>query len=475
MKKRDGDDFKILLINPCVSQEAVYGRFLKFAGAILPPLGLSYLAAVLEKEKYSVTILDANLLYLGPRQVVERVKNINPDVVGLYATTLGIEAAEGIAAQIKSVFPSLPIVVGGPHVSGYGRKTLDFPSFDFGVVGEGEYSFLNLVRRLEKQESDFGGARGIIYRNGKDILAGEPMPLIENLDDLPPAARHLLPSLRNYRPQAFLFRDLPLAHIFTSRGCPYQCIFCQTPFGKKVRFHSASYVAEEITDLMERHGVRELRINDDTFHLDEKRVADIFSILNKRDKRIAWSCNLRADTIKNKDFLKTMKENGCWLIRLGVESGSQMILNGLKKHITLEQVERLCRWAREAGIKIHASFIIGNPYETRQTMEETIDFAMSLPLDFVAFAFMTPFPGTELWEKARDLGDFSYNKFSDLALSHNPTFVPKGLDREDLIHFQKLAYRRFYLHPRAVGRIVSNINICAETRRLASVFGEWLK
>ena len=459
---------KISLINPCVNQELAYGKRFKRLGAVLPPLGLCYLAGVLKKERYMVDIVDVNLLNLSHEDILKKIKEELPNVIGLYATTLGIEIAEDLAKSIKDNFPQIYVVIGGPHISGYGKDILKCEYFDFGIMGEGEYSFLNLMKHLESGGENFEGLKGLVYHRDGEIVQNEPVLPIQNLDEIPFPARGLLSPIKNYHPKIMLFKEQPLAHIFTSRGCPYRCIFCQTSFGKKVRFHSAEYVADEITMLVNDFGAREIKINDDTFSLKEDRVLNIFRILKKRGIIIPWSCNVRVDTIKDRSFLKAMKDSGCWLIRPGLESGNQKVLDTLKKGITLEQSRRVCHWAREVGLKIQASFIIGNPLDTEETILETIDFAKSLPIHYPSFSLMTPFPGTELWETVGEYGSFSYNKFSDLALSHNPTFIPKGLDKEKLIYLYKKAYRDTYLNPNMILRQLKGIDSFVEVKRLWS-------
>jgi radical SAM superfamily enzyme YgiQ (UPF0313 family) len=227
-------------------------------------------------------------------------------------------------------------------------------------------------------------------------------------------------------------------------------------------------VADEITLLVKNFGAKEIKINDDTFNLIEERVLNIFDILDRRGIKIFWSCNLRVDTVKNKSFLKAIKERGCWLVGLGLESGNQKILDTLKKGITIEEAKQVCAWAFEAGLKVQASFIIGNPLDTEETIMETIDFARSLPLNYPSFALMTPFPGTELWQTANEFGTFSYEKFSDLRVSHNPKFIPSGLSAKKMSYLYNKAYRDAYLNPRMIFRQLTNIGSFSEALRLCS-------
>jgi len=457
---------QILLINPWVDQEAVYGKKFKSLGAVLPPLGLCYLAGVLQKANLKVNIIDANLLSKPYEGIREQIKKLQPEVIGIYATTLGIEAAEDLAKGIKQDFPKIFTVIGGPHITGYGKETLRCKFFDFGIIGEGEFIFLQLVQTLENNGNEFKDIPGLVWRKQSEIFQNTPVVLAKDIDEIPFPARNLLPPLNKYHAKKMLFMKEPVAHIFTSRGCPYSCIFCQTPFGKKVRFHSAAYVAEEITQLVKDYGVNEIRINDDTFNLDEERVAEIFRILKQKGIYLTWSCNLRVNSVKDKSFLKRIKNDGCWLISIGLESGDSKVLQALKKGITLEQGRQVCAWAREVGLKVQASFMIGNISETEETILKTIEFAKSLPIHYPTFSLLTPFPGTELWEKVADYGQLNYTRFSDLTLSHKPTFIPNGLTMEQLTFFHRKAYFDAYIRLEMVIRHLRGVDSLAELKKL---------
>ncbi|MDD5687502.1 MAG: radical SAM protein [Elusimicrobia bacterium] len=459
---------KILLINPYLSQEISYGKNFKRLGAVMPPLGLCYIAGVLEKEGYLVNIIDANLKCMSNKDILDIIGKNIPDIIGFYATTLSIDIVVETVKDIKEKYPEIYITIGGPHISGYGKDTLKCKYFDFGIIGEGEYSFLDLVKCLESGSNNFDNIKGLVYKKNGEIIRNEPVQPIKNLDELPFPARHLLTDIKNYHEKIMLYKKQPVAHIFTSRGCPYKCIFCQTPLGKTVRFHSAEYVADEITKLVNDFGVKEIKINDDTFNLNEGRIIRIFDILKKRGIVIPWTCNLRVNTIKDKNFLKDIKERGCWMIRPGLESGNQKVLDVLKKGITLEQGKQVCIWAKDVGLKIQAFFVIGNPLDTEETICETINYAKSLPIDYPAFSLMTPFPGTEMWEKANEYGTFSYNKFSDLAYSHKVTFIPYGLNKNKLLYLYRKAYKDSYLNIRMILRHLKNIDSFVEFKRMCS-------
>ena len=406
--------FKVLFVNPMTGAELTYGKF-KRLGAVQPPLGMCYVAAVLGKEGYEVRVLDANLLGLSAEAIVEKIKAFSPQMVGLYATTMGFYQARHLAQRIKEFDEEIPLVLGGPHLIGMARETLEHSCFDYGVVGEGEYTMLDLVRAIESQRG-FHHINGLAFRKGERAVVNPPREGIADLDALPFPARHLLPPLHKYHLKAMITKRFPATHIFTSRGCPYRCVFCCPVFGRKVRFHSPEYVVAEMEHLAKHYGIREITINDDTFNVSKKRVHEICDLLIKKDLRIIWSALVRVNLV-DKPLLRKMREAGCWLIQPGIESGNQRVLDFIRKGITLEQARNTCKWAREVGLQVKSSFIIGHPTETEETIEDTIRFAQSIKADFPAFALMTPYPGTELWEMADKYGRFDKSDLSKLIPS----------------------------------------------------------
>lgn len=458
------DAFRVMFINPLVSAEETYGKRFKRLGAVQPPLGMCYIAAVLEREGYNVRILDANCLGLLAPEVIPEIASFAPQLIGLYTTTMGSTRVTQIAQEIKQAFPGTPIVLGGPHLLGMGKDILKNSCFDYGVVGEGEMTALELVKGLEAG-SDVTGTNGLILRKEGQVVQNPPREAIKDLDSLPFPARHLLPPLSQYHLKAMITKKHPATHIFTSRGCPYSCIFCTDPFGKKVRFHSPEYVVAEMEHLVKDHGIKEVTINDDTFNVNRKRVFEFCKLLKKKNLKITWSCLLRVNLV-DKELLKEMKGAGCWLIQPGVESGNQKILDFIKKDITVEQVLNCSKWAREVGLMIKPSFIIGHPMETKVTVEDTIRLAQSMKAHYPAFALMTPFPATEMWEIADRYGTFDRSNLSRLVPSMNACFVPKGLTSEFLVKKQKEAFRRLYLDPAMVFRHVFAIRSFTDIRKM---------
>jgi len=453
----------IVLVNPLVDKAKIYGRYHKLGGA-LPPLGLAYIAAVLLKNGHEVKIIDANVLGLSDDAVVSQVKSLDPDMIGLTATTLSHFSATELALAFKESGIGCPIVLGGPHVLGMEHESLREPCFDYAISGEGEQTMLELANAVLKH-APVEAIKGLVHRNGSTITYNGDRGPIPDLDQLPFPARHLLPDLNLYRPKAISYKRLPSTHLFTSRGCPYKCIFCRTAFGRDVRFHNYQYTIAEIQHLISDFGIKEFIINDDTFILDRTRVLAFCQSIKEMNIDITWSCNIRANLV-DRELLIKMKEAGCWEVAIGLESGNQQILNSLKKGITLEQGRKACQLAYEAGLYVRPSFILGSPGETHETIEQTIDFAKSLPVHYPTFSLMTPFPGTEIWERADEWGVFDRQNLSKLSLSTTASFVPHGLSAAYLEQCIKLAYKRTYFRPSMVARHLSKIRSFSDIHKL---------
>jgi radical SAM superfamily enzyme YgiQ (UPF0313 family) len=398
----------------------------------------------------------------GEKQAQHIIRG-QPGLVGFYVTTMAFNTALSIADKIKQISPTIKTIFGGPHVTALPDLTMQNLAVDFICKGEGEYLMLDLVKVLAAKGDDFSNILGLSWqRNGVPIH--NPMrPPIMDLDSLPFPARHLLPDISQYRPASIYWRRLPSLHIYTTRGCPHKCIFCQSSqlapgnvFGRRVRSHSVDYSISEIDHLIRNYHVKEVIINDDTFNINKRRVYNFCESMMKKGlhRKIEWSCNIQVRSrAVDKDMLKMMRQAGCWQIMPGFESGDQEILNLIKKGITLEESMNVSRWAREVGLIIKANFILGHPMETRESVMKTIDFAHKIKAHFVSFTLMSPLPGTELYNMAPDYGLTNPMDFDSVAFSgsseHIP-FVPKDLTEAEVRRYLDKAYRSTYLNPRVV-------------------------
>ena len=463
---------KVFLIHPYVPMELQYGSKYRWAGAVLPPLGILYVAAVLEKAGHTVEVLDANALQTAAADVVKRVSAAAPDVVGMTGTSLSFGENLVIARLLKEVKPDLPIVLGGVHAQGSPDVAVSYGCFDYVVPNEGEQTMLDLVNAVADGRDPKTCVEGLYYldNDNKPQSTGAGH-LVDDLDTLPFPARHLLPDMGLYHQKSFGYRLRPHTTMFTQRGCPYRCTFCSSSkqfrevFNKKIRVHSIDYVKEELAHLQKNWGIKEIYFADDTFNLRKKRVHEFCDMLIENFPDLKWSCNFEAN-ICDEDLLRHMREAGCWLIQIGVETGNADVMKVIDKGITLDQVRYTTDMAARHGFAIKTSFILGNPTETPETVEETIRFAQSLPVHYVTFSMMAPLPGTYFWNTADKYGVFdrtAYDKFSMASAA----FVPNGLTADYLRKKQQEAHRRVYLRLDMVRRHMKMIRSAEDVMRYA--------
>jgi anaerobic magnesium-protoporphyrin IX monomethyl ester cyclase len=417
-----------------------------------PPLGLLYVAAYAKaKTKHEIKVLDCPAERVSHGELEGRIRALKPDVVGIQALTFTLLDARLAAAAAKRANPSCRVVLGGPHVHIYAKETLAMPEVDFAVKGEGETAFTQLLSALE-------GTRGLKEVQGlawRDEATGEiqdnpAAPFIEDLDSLPYPARELT-SVKKY--YSIIARHNPITTLFTSRGCPYRCLFCDRPvMGKRFRCLSAPAVAGEMQECI-KLGIREFFIYDDTFNVNRNRVFEICGEIKRRKLDITFDIRARADRM-DEEMLGELRSAGCDRIHYGVESGNPEVLKTLRKELDLDQVRGIFKATRRHGLKTLAYFMIGNPGETREMALNTIRFAKELDPDFAHFSVLTPFPATELYDKALAEGRFDRDYWADFARNPVTGFTPRlweeFMSRDELIGLLKSAYKSFYFRPRIV-------------------------
>jgi radical SAM superfamily enzyme YgiQ (UPF0313 family) len=452
---------RVLLINP--SYHNVYANVASAEG-FSPPLGLLYIAAYLRREGHEVAVIDANAEQIPPVGI-ERAIPEGYDVVGTTAFTPSINSSVEVLKAAKNKFPRIVTVIGGAHISVAGKETLEkFPVIDFGVIGEGEETAAELLKHLENG-LPVDKISGLVFRKNDTVICNPRRLMIEDLDRIPLPAYDLIP-MNNYRipiHHVGFGRKVPLGPfslIFTSRGCPMACSFCasKTIWGKKVRYRSAENVLAEIETLHRRFGVRVFDIADDIFTINKTRLHNILDGIIDRGLDIFFNCLSRVDTITEEDLSK-MKRAGCYLIRYGVESGSEDILDRMHKHINTEQVVEAFRQTNLAGISCTASFLIGHPGETEETVMKTVQLARRIDANLYHFFIAVPYPGTELFDIARrdnllyeDTGWEHWKQYPDIGVMRT-----EALSREDLIRLRNDAYKKVYLNPKFIWKSIMRI------------------
>lgn len=440
---------RVLLIYPTCKSEVIGSNpvALEESRGNSPPLGLLLLAGYLEANTdHEVLVLDAHAESLSLSQIEKRVEDIRPDVVGITAMTHILIDVVQIVSAVKKRVPAVPVVLGGPHVHLFPEESIRLPGVDYLVLGEGEITFAELLCHIDDRESQRKIPGIVFMEDGRVVTTGSPS-FIEDLDGLPFPARHLT-DINLY--DSVLSPRHPTTTLFTSRGCPHVCSFCDRPhLGKRFRARSASNVVDEI-EMCTELGIHEFLIYDDTFTIRRQRVLDVCDGIMKRGLDIGFDIRARVDTV-DPSMLQKLAAAGCRGIHYGVESGTDKILWILKKKIDLATVRRVFRETQAAGMQVLAYFMIGCPTENAYDIRETFRMSRSLDPDFIHLTILTPFPGTELYNTGLEKGVFSSDVWREFARNPDPSFVPphwgETFTIDELNEFLVDGYRGFYRRP----------------------------
>ncbi len=370
-----------------------------------PPLGLAYIASYIRKYgSFNNTII------IDREDPMRRLLKEKPDIVGISAMTHEFTGAKILAEKIKKEL-EVPAIIGGHHISMLSNHLIN-SKFDIAVLGEGEQTTLELIRLYEKkgafESDDLKRIKGIAFKDGGRIIETERRPLIENLDTIPFPARDLLKMKEFYINLKSVCTQFGIyAQMLTSRGCPYNCVFCSTAaFWSKSRFHSADYVVREMKELYEKYKMDGIMIYDDLFIADRKRVEEIVKLMKQEglNKKLYFFIGARANLIDNK-MCSLLKEMNARQVGFGLESGSEKILKYLKGgNVTVEQNRNAISLCKKAGIKTRGCFIIGSPGETEEDLKQTLSLVRDKNLDQTNVFQLTPHPGTQVWEYAKKKG-----------------------------------------------------------------------
>ncbi|MCZ7356125.1 MAG: radical SAM protein [Candidatus Methanoperedens sp.] len=440
-KKTEENSIKIVFINPNT-------RYLGGLFTVYPPMGLLYISSILLENKYNVSIIDADIDDLSLEDIKEKLRIERPQIVGITMNTFQTKSTFETAKAVKDVNPEIIVVVGGPHPTIVEKEVLEAcGSIDVSVMGEGEFTMLELAKRIENG-GNLGEVDGICYRDDGIIKMTAPRKFIEDLDTLPLPAIELVQPIERYR-GPFPTGARPSIQVMASRGCPFKCTFCSNPvWGKKVRFRSPESILSEVEHLYKDFGIKEIFFQDDTFNLNGEWFEKICNGIIDRglNDKIIFKTPFRVN--KNHvdvDLLNLAKKAGFWMIFYGVESGNQKILNITRKGTTLEEIERAFKLTRKAGIKTYGSFMIGNIDETPETIKDAIEFAKKIDPDYYGFAIATPYPGSEFYETAKSRGyllitDFTKYDFRKCILR---TEHLKETDVEKFYSFAPLAVKKY--------------------------------
>ncbi|HTZ11372.1 MAG TPA: radical SAM protein [Candidatus Margulisiibacteriota bacterium] len=432
------------------------------------PMGLLYIASSLESRGYSCNLVDANALKLDDEHAVSLCLKEDPLLVGMHVNALNFQAAMRYSRIIKEQGPKIKIVFGGPHATASAQACLAPGTVDGVVCAEGERICVDIIGRIKKNAHPFEGLLGVCYMDNGAFVRNPPAERIEDIDNLPIPAYHLLPGLNNYKTRV---RRWPFMGIITSRGCPYRCSFCSKDiFGTKITLRSPENVVSEIEFLIRSMGIRQIDILDDNFTFDRQRCENICRLLIKKSLPVILNLQsgVRTETI-DKEMLILLKKAGVFKIAFGVESGDEDILRAVDKRVNLDQIRKTVKLARQTGMVTIGFFMLGLPYDTEHSMQKTIDIAKELNCHIANFMITIPFYGTPLYDLVQEKGRMLVDTREGISSGFyggKAFFEFQGMTAGMVEHYYKKAYRDFYNRPSKLMDILSTIRSFGELRWL---------
>ncbi len=416
---------------------------------VVPPLGLLYVAAVLERGNIPVKVLDALVEEITMDETRKRIEEYHPDLVGIAISSATIQQDLMVARMCKAM--GAKVLFGGAHVTSYPHELLSYEEVDFGIMGEGETPFLRLAEALRDNQS-YEGIDGLVFK--KEGKATINKPWIEpDLNALPYPARHLVP----WEKYSVIIADYPMATISTGRGCPYRCGFCyKQPSDMKYRFRNADSIMGEVHEVYNKYHVKEICFVDDTFTVEKKHVLEFCEkyIAAGFHKKVPWQTTTRIDCV-DYELLKRMKEAGCRQLRFGIESGDPETLKLMNKQVSLERAKQVVKWCREIGIESFAYFQIGYAHEDETSIQRTIDFSIELDLDLLMYNVATPLPQTPLYLLAMQEGIIKGDYWREYTLGKRSDRIPFFV--KDADKWVSRAYKKFFFRPKFILRQVGKL------------------
>lgn len=445
----ENSENKILLIQPPVNVDMKIEGGLKY-----PPMGITFLAATIREKGYAVKIFDANVEKKPFKQLFKILDEYKPNIVGLSFTSLLAESAHYFADLIKKKDPNIIIIAGGYHSTVVPLEIIKDKNFDFVVIGEGENTIIEWLEHYKNKQNNFDQIKGLVFRKGDEIIQTEHRELIPDIDSVPFPAYDLLP-INKYSSLASTRK--PYVTFIRSRGCPFRCLFCgvQKMFGRMYRCQTPEKTISEIDILIKDFGVKEINFKDSDFLIDKQNVTKFCQLLIEKKHNLIWTCNARVDMV-NEEILELMKQAGCKLITFGVESGNQEILDHLKKDIKIHQTKETVFLTKKIGIKCALDIILGGIGETKKTFNQTLKFVKEIDPDYVAFTYLTAFPGSELYSKSLENNWFIKGKSNDYDYENLQLNATKMSD-EELSKIYKQALVSFYFRPKYIFKRIKNL------------------
>ncbi len=464
---------KVLLINPPAENlvKTFAPESITEEMGFYPPMGLLYIAGSAQKDlgdRIHLEVLDSQVEKMTYPEIKAELERRNPDVVGISCMTFLLIDALHVSRLVKEVNPRAHVVIGGTHPSIYPDEMLSQPQIDSIVMGEGEYTFSELLDALERGRS-LAGIPGLGYKEDGKAVLNPARAFVPDLDGLPFPDRSLVPTAKYFN--VLGDSKVLMTSLLTSRGCPFNCIFCTNKDGRVCRMRSPENVVQEI-EACYADGITDFDIIDDTFTINPKRAAAIADRILANGLKITMDLRARVDTV-NQDLLFKLAAAGCNRIRFGVESGDPGVLRNLRKGITLEQVREAYAMAKKAGIVTFAYFMLGSPGESEKEIEDSIRLAKEINPDFVQFLITTPFPATDLYRLGLETGVLEGDYWREFSAHPRGDFVPQwwteNFTHGELEKWQKRAHMQFYYRPAYVWSQLRQVKSARELMRKARV------
>ncbi len=445
---------KVLFIHPLGENWMPGVQDLSRVVNIMAPIGLLSLAAWVERHGHRADVHDC---YAFPGQddgIFAYLKEERPDYVGFSTTTSSFMDGIRLAQRVREARPGVKIVFGGVNMSALRERLLrDFPVIDYGVAGEGEQT---LTALLEADGEGLRSIEGLLFRDREEVVFTGFRKAQLDMDSLPfPAYEKLQGFPKSYKLPLFSYPKAPNTTVITSRGCPYTCSYCdRSVFRRTYRYNSPEYMMELLAYLKKRFNIKHVNIYDDTFTLKKERVVKFCELKIRSGLKMTFNCAARTEQL-DLDMLKTMKKAGCWMISLGIETGDPELLKRHRSYLPssrmdnpLENIRAMVQLIKKAGIRVKGLFMLGLPGETEDSINKSMEYVFSLPLDDFNLSKLTPFPGAPIYADIRDHGSFEENW--ELMNALNFIFVPKGFTRERLEERHREFYRRYFSRPKVL-------------------------
>lgn len=466
-------EIKTLVLQPPIADEVMWGRFKKGSGHV-PPLGIMGIASFLESKGHHCEVLDCLVRSYKIADLKSHLIEGEYDLIGITCMTNSADDAFASARAAREVLPKSVIVIGGVHPTALPDQTVrECLEADLILIGEGEQTFEDLVKAMEKGE-DIKKVDGVAYWNSEKEKVEYSLPRnpIPDLDSLPFPGYHMVP-MEKYVPHVTQYIDLPNYPMLLQRGCPYQCTYCDhgAVLGRKIRSISVKRAIENVRHLVENYGAKGIYFLDSVFTVRRDFIMEFLKELQNQDFRISFACNARADQL-DLELLTEMKKAGCWMIQIGIESGNIKSLELIKKAsysaafkpdpndpegkpLLLNRYKEEIRNCQKLGIQVMASYILGLPGEDSEDVENTIRFAKELATETALFFLPVPYPGSYLLTQAKEDGglkeNMTWKDYSCVDYS-NPVYVNPKIGKEKMQELLKKAFDEYYRQPRVVWR-----------------------